>query len=528
MGRSEILLRSLSRAKKQVEASMSKLILILGDQLSLNNPALSHFDAQHDKLLMIEAVEESTHVWSHKARIVYFLSAMRHFAQRLRDRYGEPALDYWALDQHSHARLVDALAAAITQHAATHVVCQRVGDIRLHHALTKLCQQQAIGLVWTEDAHFLCSPVDFSTWMHGKKQLRMEFFYRWMRQRTGILMQGSEPEGGQWNYDADNRQSIPKQGLGWITPPQTFAPDAITQAVIDRVNERFATHPGSCDAFNYAVTRQQALTALTDFITYRLADFGQLQDAMWTNEPFLYHSLLSAPLNCQLLQPQEVIDAALQAYALGKAPLNSVEGFVRQILGWREFMRGIYQHRTNELIYANHFGHQRPLPDWFWTGKTEMTCLSQVIGQTLATGYAHHIQRLMVIGLYATLAELQPQAVSDWFHAVYIDATDWVQRPNVIGMALYANGGEFTSKPYLASGAYIDKMSNYCQHCRFKPKEKSGANACPITQLYWRFLIIHFDELSHNPRTSLMVSHVKKLSDSDKQQLVREAERHLS
>jgi deoxyribodipyrimidine photolyase-related protein len=363
--------------------------------------------------------------------------------------------------------------------------------------------------------------------MHGKKQLRMEFFYRWMRQRTGMLMQGDEPEGGQWNYDSDNRQSIPKQGLGWIAPPQTFAPDAITQAVMDTVEARFVKHPGKLDRFTYPVTREQALAALDDFIQHRLADFGQLQDAMWTDEPFLFHSLISAPLNCQLLHPQEVLDAALTAYQQGKAPLNSVEGFVRQILGWREFMRGIYGQTANQLLQANHFNHQRLLPDWFWTGNTDMQCLSQVIGQTLATGYAHHIQRLMVIGLYATLAELHPQQVSDWFHAVYIDATDWVQRPNVIGMALYANGGHFTSKPYLASGAYIDKMSNYCQHCRFKPKEKTGANACPITQLYWRFLINHFDELSSNPRTSLMVTHVKKMSDDDKQRLLMQAERHL-
>lgn len=521
------MLRSLPRTKIESRHTMSQVILILGDQLSLDNPALKYFNPAEDQLLMIEASEESTHVWSHKARIVYFLSAMRHFAHLLRQQFGEASLDYWALEQHSHASLASALIEAISRHSASQVVCQRPGDLRLSQALEAAAQQHNFRLVWTEDAHFLCRLTEFAQWMKGKKQLRMEFFYRWMRQRTGILMQGDEPEGGQWNYDSDNRQSIPKQGLGWIAPPKTFVPDAITQSVIERVEARFDTHPGKLDRFSYAVTREQALQALDDFIQHRLADFGQLQDAMWTDEPFLFHSLISAPLNCQLLHPKEVIDAALTAYQQGKAPLNSVEGFVRQILGWREFMRGIYAQTAEQLLQANHFNHQRPLPDWFWTGKTEMTCLSQVIGQTLATGYAHHIQRLMVIGLYATLAELHPQQVSDWFHAVYIDATDWVQRPNVIGMALYANGGHFTSKPYLASGAYIDKMSNYCQHCRFKPKEKLGTNACPITQLYWRFLIEHFDELSSNPRTSLMVTHVKKLSDGDKQRLLAQAESHL-
>ncbi len=507
---------------------MKKLILILGDQLSLNNPALIGFDAKHDKLLMIEASEESTHVWSHKARIVYFLSAMRHFALSLTNHFGNHCLDYWQLDQHPHQSFEQALIAAIGQHQAQQLVCQRIGDLRLQAMIEQACTQASCQLVWTKDAHFICDSDDFARWTAGKKQHRMEFFYRWMRQRTGVLMQGREPEGGQWNYDSDNRQSIPKQGLGWRAPFPTFGSDDITQSVIALVQTRFDQHPGSLAAFNWPVTREQALLALDDFVTHRLQDFGQFQDAMWTDEPFLYHSLLSAPLNCQLLHPQEVIDAALQAYRQGKAPLNSVEGFIRQILGWREFMRGIYQLHGNSLMQANHFNHQRSLPDWFWTGKTDMHCLQQVIEQTLETGYAHHIQRLMVIGLYATLAELHPQAVSDWFHAIYVDATDWVQRPNVIGMALYAHGGLLSSKPYLASGAYIDKMSNYCQGCPFKPKEKFGANACPITQLYWRFLIIHQAELTANPRTSLMVAHVNKMSEHDKQALLTQAEQHLA
>ncbi len=283
---------------------MSQIILILGDQLSLDNPALTHFNPAEDQLLMIEASEESTHVWSHKARIVYFLSAMRHFAHLLRQQFGEASLDYWALEQHSHASLASALIEAISRHSASQVVCQRPGDLRLSQALEAAAQQHNFRLVWTEDAHFLCRPTEFAQWMKGKKQLRMEFFYRWMRQRTGILMQGDEPEGGQWNYDSDNRQSIPKQGLGWIAPPKTFVPDAITQSVIERVEARFDTHPGKLDRFSYAVTREQALQALDDFIQHRIADFGQLQDAMWTDEPFLFHSLISAPLNCQLLHPK--------------------------------------------------------------------------------------------------------------------------------------------------------------------------------------------------------------------------------
>jgi deoxyribodipyrimidine photolyase-related protein len=505
---------------------MRQLILILGDQLSLDNPALDHFDPNQDRLLMIEAKEESTHVWSHKARIVLFLSSMRHFAQHLRHVYGD-CLIYDALENHHHTSVAAALVDHIRLHQPEGVVCQAAGDWRLQQSLQAACESCQTPLQWTGDRHFLCTLDDFSRWAKGKKQLRMEFFYRWLRAKLTVLMQGAEPEGGQWNYDTDNRHPIPKAGLGWVPEPIKFVPDEITKQVIQMVEQVFADHPGNLAHFAWAVTAEQAELALNDFVTHRLSTFGVYEDAMWRGEPYLYHSLLSSAMNLQLLHPMQVIAAVLSAYRAGKAPLNSVEGFIRQVLGWREFMRGIYWQTMPSLADANHFGHHRALPTWFWTGETDKACLRHVITQTLETGYAHHIQRLMVVGLYATLAELKPQSVSDWFHAIYVDATDWVQRPNVMGMALFANGGLFTSKPYIASGAYIHKMSNYCQDCRFKPSEKVGAHACPFTQLYWRFLIQHQDELAANPRTALMTTHVKKLSDTAKAAIVSQAEAYL-
>lgn len=505
------------------------LILILGDQLSLNNPALDGFNPAQDQLLMIEASEESTHVPSHKARILAFLSAMRHFAHTLHDTYGQSSLTYIALENNPHPRLADTLTSQLRHSQPQRLICQHPGDHRLKQDITQAAQTEGIALDWCQDRHFLCSLDDFRRWAGSKRTLRMETFYRWMRQRTGILMRpDGQPEGDTWNLDQQNRAAFSAQGPGLRPAHHAVPPDAITQQVITLIEQHFAHHPGLLNSFAWPVTRPDALLALQDFIDHRLSDFGHYQDAMWQDEPYLYHSLLSFALNTQLLHPQEVIQAALDAYRQKRAPLNSVEGFIRQILGWREFMRGVYWLDMPGLSQANHLNHLQPLPDFFWTGHTPMRCLSQAIGQTLATGYAHHIQRLMVIGLYATLTQIHPQQLSDWFHAIYIDATDWVQRPNVVGMATFANGGRFTSKPYIASGAYIQRMSNYCQHCTYQPQQKTGDKACPITTLYWAFLIRHQHWLAQNPRMKLMLSHLNKLDDSQQARLLAQADQHLA
>ncbi|MFZ9364166.1 MAG: cryptochrome/photolyase family protein, partial [Arenimonas sp.] len=337
-----------------------------------------------------------------------------------------------------------------------------------------------------------------------------------MRRRRDVMLEDGQPAGGRWNFDSDNRAGFGKKGPGPLPQPPQFTADAVTREVIALVRSRFAQHPGSLDDFNWPVTRTDALRALEDFIKHRLPRFGEHQDAMWTSMPFGWHSLLSAALNLKLLNPREVIAAAVEAWREGLAPLAATEGFVRQILGWREFIRGVYWLDMPGLLEANHFGHDRALPTWYWTGNTAMTCMREAIGQTLKHGYAHHIQRLMVTGNFALLAGIRPQAVHEWYLAVYVDAVEWVELPNTAGMALFANGGRFTSKPYIASGAYINRMSNYCGNCRYDVKLKTGPKACPFNTLYWNFLDRHEQQLARNPRTVLMARNVSRLSAAER------------
>jgi deoxyribodipyrimidine photolyase-related protein len=494
--------------------------LILGDQLWLQNPALLAADKKRDRVLMVEAPQESTHVWSHKARSALFLAAMRHFAEELRAQGF--SVDYLKLGAHPHASLASAWAQQIEALQPERVSVCEPGDWRVEQALIAVCKKHKIPLNLLPDSHFLISRAEFVRWAAGKtgtapKQLRMEMFYRHMRKTTGILMQDGEPEGGQWNYDAENRESFGKHGPHDVPQPSRFAPDALTQSALADVQQHFADHPGSLDNFNWPVTRSQALRALKAFITHRLPRFGQYQDAMWSDEPFLFHSLISSSLNLRLLDPREVIDAALKAYRSGAVELAGVEGFIRQILGWREFMRGVYWLDMPQMREANHYGCTTALPKWYWSGKTQMHCMRQAIGQTLAHGYAHHIQRLMVTGNFALIAGLIPQEVCDWYLAVYVDAVEWVELPNTAGMALYANGGRFTTKPYAASGAYIKRMSNYCAGCRYKPEIKSGAGACPMTVFYWDFLIRNEAELRRNQRAALMMKNLDRMTPQERQ-----------
>jgi deoxyribodipyrimidine photolyase-related protein len=337
----------------------------------------------------------------------------------------------------------------------------------------------------------------------------------------------SKPEGGEWNFDADNRKSFGKAGPSNLPVPPRFVRDALTEGVLALVGERFAAHPGRLDHFNWPVTRAEALQALDDFIDTRLARFGAHQDAMWQNMPFGWHSLLSTSLNLKLITPLEVVSRAEAAYRAGRADLASVEGFIRQILGWREFIRGVYFLDGDALKQANHYQHARALPAWYWTGETHMNCMRQAINQTLDYGYAHHIQRLMITGMFGVLAEITPQQICDWYLAVYVDAVEWVELPNTAGMALFANGGRFTSKPYVASGAYVKRMSNYCDGCRYKPEVKTGATACPMTTLYWHFLDKHRDAFVNNMRTALMIKNLDKLSDDERAAIRIEANKRL-
>jgi deoxyribodipyrimidine photolyase-related protein len=507
---------------------MKRLCLILGDQLALDSPLLSSLHHHEDAILMIEADSEAQVVWSHQARIALFLAAMRHFAQTLRATTAL-AVHYVALDSVAPPGFAQRLREQLRILRPQQLCVQQPGEWRMLTLIQQVCAEENVLLQIVPDVHFLCTPEEFATWAGQKKELRLEFFYRAMRQRYQVLMtpQG-EPEGGQWNYDAENRRGFGKAGPGAIPEPAWFQPDAITQRVFDLVRERFADHPGRLEHFAWPVTRTQALQALQQFIAQRLPHFGPTQDAMWTQTPFAWHSLLSVCLNLHLLHPREVIEAAEQAYRDGRVPLASAEGFIRQILGWREFIRGVYWLDMPQLRSANHYQHQRPLPRWYWTGDTHMACMREVIGQTLRYGYAHHIQRLMVTGQFGILAQLSPQQVCDWYLAVYVDAIEWVELPNTAGMALLANGGRFTSKPYIASGQYIKRMSNYCQGCRYQPDQRVGDYACPLTTLYWNFLDQHEASLGRNPRTALMARSIARIDAGERHEIRQQAQYYLN
>ncbi len=501
------------------------LILLLGDQLDARSAALEQADPERDVVVMIEAREESTHVPSHPMRIALFLSAMRHFAEELRSR--GLTVHYRRLDEQEDDSLGQGLSAAIGTFKPVGVVGIEPGDERVRQQI-EAALPKGLPLQWCEDTHFLCSRQAFAKWAGRSKQLRMEFFYRQMRRDHKVLMDGDEPAGGQWNFDADNRSGFGKSGPGVIPPAPAFKPDALTQDVLALVAKRFADHPGRLADFRWPVTRSQALEALDDFIAHRLPNFGKYQDAMWTGMNFGWHSLISSSLNLKLLHPLEVVRAAERAWRDRGLDLASVEGFIRQVLGWREFMRGVYHLDMPGLKSANHFGHRLPLPTWYWTGQTRMNCMAQCIGQTLEQGYAHHIQRLMVTGMFGVLAQIEPGQLCDWYLSMYVDAVEWVELPNTAGMALFATGPRFTSKPYVASGAYVHRMSNYCQACPYEPQRRTGDKACPLTVLYWHFLKTHEAELGANPRTSLMVKNLQRIEAGEMAEIEAKAQAMLA
>ncbi len=479
---------------------MKTLRLILGDQLTNTIAALDDDDLAADIILMVEVADETTYVSHHKQKLVFILSAMRHFAQSLTAR--GLTVDYVRLeDDGNTGSFTGEVARAIARHKPSRVVATRPSEWRVLEAMRGWQADFGLPVELREDNRFFCAEPRFTRWAAGRKSLRMEFFYREMRRESGLLMDGDDPIGGAWNFDAENRQSWPKNREA---PARLrFTPDAITTDVIAMVERRFAGHFGTLDAFGWAVTRPDALRALDHFITDCLPSFGDYQDAMKTGAPFLYHAVLSPYLNVGLLTAREMCAAAEAAFHAGAAPLNAVEGFIRQILGWREYVRGIYWLKMPDYAETNALQAHRPLPAFFWTGKTDLNCIAQVVAETRAHAYAHHIQRLMITGNFALLAGLEPRQVEAWYLAVYADAYEWVELPNTHGMALFADGGVLASKPYAASGAYIDRMSDYCKGCHYDPKVKLGPKACPFNYLYWNFLIENQARLSANPRMGM-------------------------
>jgi deoxyribodipyrimidine photolyase-related protein len=490
------------------------LVVVLGDQLDHKACALDDFDPARDAVWMAEVREEATHVWSHKARIALFLAAMRHFAADLRERGW--TVHYRALGAHPAPTLATALADDLARLRPQRVVLTEAGDWRVREAIRAAVATAGVELDERPDRHFLVSLSEFGAWARGRREFRLEHFYRHFRRSLGVLMEDDAPVGGRWNFDAENRKGFDARGPGAVPPPQRFPPDAITAEVLALVEREYPDHPGSLAHFDWPVTPAQAEAALADFIAHRLVAFGRYQDAMWTREPWLYHSRLSAAMNLKLLDPRRVIAAAESAYREGRAPIEAVEGFVRQILGWREYVRGLYWQRMPQYLVDNALDAHESLPDFYWTGETDMACLKDAIGQTLEHGYAHHIQRLMVTGLYALLLGVDPKALHEWYLAVYVDAVEWVELPNTIGMSQYADGGFMASKPYCASGKYIERMSNYCRGCRFDPGVSTGPRACPFTTLYWDFLIRHEARFARHPRTALQWKNLARLGSAER------------
>ncbi len=487
------------------------LILILGDQLSHDLATLRGADPAVDVVMMAEVMAEATAVPHHPQKIALILAAMRQFAKELAAR-GFKVL-YGPLDDPQTAPSLGAeVLRRMEQTGARQVVAVTPGDWRLRAELER------VGVHLVPDDRFLCPPEVFANWAKGRKELRMEWFYRDMRRRTGLLMQGDQPVGGQWNFDHDNRKRAAPDLLR--PKPLRFAPDAQTEAVLDLVAERFAGHFGHLRPFGWAVSRAQALEALDHFITHSLPRFGEEQDAMLAGDAVLSHSLLSPYLNLGLLGPLEVCQRAEAEYHAARAPLNAVEGFIRQIIGWREYMRGIWAVMGPDYTARNALGHDAALPAVYWGGATGMACMAAAVRQTRDLAYAHHIQRLMITGNFALLSGVDPAHVHAWYLAVYVDALEWVEAPNVIGMSQFADGGVLGSKPYVSSGAYIDRMSDYCKGCAYDVKVKVGPKACPFNLLYWGFLDRHRARFEGHPRMAQMYRTWDKMAPDHKAQVL--------
>ena len=505
-------------------APVTALRLILGDQLSRDLSALDGLDPARDVVLMAEVHEETVYAPHHKQKITLILSAMRHFAEDLRAEGFH--VDYVRLDDPDNSgSFTGEVARALQRHKANRLIVTEASEWRVLDRMRHWSGEFGLPVEIRDDDRFFCSRGRFARWAEGRKSYRMEFFYREMRRETGLLMDGDEPTGGQWNFDHDNRKSLP---ASLAAPPrERFEPDAITRDVLALVAQRFATHFGDLETFGWATTRNDALEALTHFIEACLPLYGDYQDAMKQGEPFLFHSIISPYLNCGLLNPREICIAAERAFHAGRAPLNAVEGFIRQILGWREYVRGIYWLRMPDYASSNALEAHRALPECYWSGETQMNCISQVVKETRANAYAHHIQRLMITGNFALIAGLDPAQVEQWYLAVYADAYEWVEMPNTHGMALFADGGLLASKPYAASGAYIDRMSDYCSDCAYDVRKKSGPGACPFNLLYWRFMIVNETRLAKNPRMAMPYRTLAKMAPERRDEIMRETDAFL-
>lgn len=505
-----------------------RLFLIFGDQLNFDSLLFQAVNPQHDRLLMAEVLEESNGLDSPSSqqRTVLFFSAMRHFRANLKAQGFQ--VDYTPITDHC-PDFTTALSAQLSRHPFDHLKAVLPGDERVRTTVTQWAQHNAINIEWLADHHFITQPGEFQEWIKNKKQPRMEYWYRYLRKSRNILMEpDGKPLGGKWNYDASNRRAFGKQGPNRenLSSECDFnhEDDSIVQEVIHDVKSVLPDLAGKLTHFNWPVTRPQALQQLQWFVEQQLPHFGDYQDAMWEEQPFLHHSRLASSLNLKLLSPSEVITAAETAYHHYQLPLNAVEGFVRQILGWREYVRGLYWLHRSEWPHMNFLQAKRPLPKFYWSADTDMHCLQQSIQQVIKHGYGHHIQRLMVTGLFSLLYGVNPSEIERWYLSMFVDAVAWVEQPNTLAMSQFADGGLLASKPYIASGNYIHKMSNYCQTCPFNPKLAVGKQACPFTTLYWHFIQQHYTLLQNNPRLAMQVKHWDNKSSEEQHAINQQAQ----
>ncbi|MDB5326375.1 MAG: hypothetical protein JWM57_1944 [Phycisphaerales bacterium] len=473
--------------------------------------------------MMIESARAFGMFPYHPKRLTFLISAMRHFAAEL-EAAGR-TVHYFHLKPAKYRDSLSAVRDVVKKTGCSEFWIVEPSEYHTRAWLDTLPKQLGITIRYFPNTLFLTDRAEFRTWARGVKSPVMEIFYRKMRDKHGILMDGPDPEGGRWNLDKENRKPLKKAIK--IPPHKSFAPDEITKEVMAEVTRRFGGNYGSVDGFDMPVTRKQAKAALKDFLDHRLPKFGDYEDAMVTGEPFLFHSFLSATINAGLLAPLKVVKAAEKRYRDGHAPLNSVEGFCRQILGWREYVYGIYWAFMPGYRERNTRHSSRALPQFFWTGDTKMNCLHQSIGSVVEHGYSHHIQRLMIICNFATLAGLTPQAVNDWFLSMYVDSHDWVVTPNVIGMAMNADGGTMATKPYVSSAAYVNRMSDYCKNCHYNHKARTGDDACPFNYLYWTFLERFRAMFKGNIRMKMILANLDKIDPDEMKQMMQERKRFI-
>jgi deoxyribodipyrimidine photolyase-related protein len=521
--------------RSSTSPSRGRLAVVFGDQLDPDAPLIRQLTPD-DTVLMMEVAHESRHVPSHTQRTLLFLSAMRHYAAWLTQQGRR--VRYITLDDSENTGSFETeITRAIAALKPTELLCTHPGEWRVLQMLERISTAARIPLTILPDEHFITTPQEFATWAKGRSALTMEYFYREQRRKTGYLMDGSgktaKPIDGIWNFDKENRLPFGKQGpKPRPRPPLRFEPDEITRDIAAAISRTLPDLPGHGDIFSWPVTREQALAALDDFITHRLAAFGPYEDAMWSTEPTLYHSTLSSALNLKLLNPRECCEKAIAAFHAGKAPLQSVEAFVRQIIGWREFIRGVYWLEGPGYAERNSLNQRGTLPEFYWTGATDMACMNACITQVLKTGFGHHIQRLMVMGNFALISGIHPRAISDWYLGMFVDGIDWVTLPNTLGMVMHADRrpdaspgttGLVGTKPYAASGNYIQRMSNYCTSCRYDPASRTGPTACPFTVFYWDFLIRNQPALARNQRMTMILKNIDRMSPEARTQLTIDA-----